>query len=162
MCRTNKYRQSWTCVVQTSVGSRGRVSYKLMLCFVSSQTVRGWLYHSDGRCTNTITGERVDTGVTWQDNSIIGVTACYDSGTVTFYKDHAVVHIFGNLRDQGHAFIELGVRTCVSVEVDLHTCVSGGVAYALARARAHVHTSKRHMRSCKHACVDVQLPNCEG
>ena len=73
-----------------------------------SQRARGWLYHSDGRCTNVISGERIDTGVSWGENCTIGVTACFESGTITFYKDNSVVHIFGNLRESGHAFLELG------------------------------------------------------
>jgi hypothetical protein len=73
-----------------------------------SQRVRGWLYHSDGRCTNAISGERIDTGVSWGENCTIGVTACFESGTITFYKDNSVVHIFGNLREPCQAFLELG------------------------------------------------------
>ena len=73
-----------------------------------SQRTRGWLYHSDGRCTNTISGESIDTGVSWGENCNVGVTACFESGTITFYKDNSVVHIFGSLREPCHVFLELG------------------------------------------------------
>ena len=70
-----------------------------------SSQIRGWVYHSDGRCTNFLSAERVDTGVAWGENCTIGVTACYESGTVTFYKDNSVVHIFGQLREPCRTFI---------------------------------------------------------
>jgi hypothetical protein len=135
-----------------------------------------WLYHSDGRCTNSITGEKVDTGMAWCGNNNLGmiscpllsaqfgfgcphacicvatackygiarallfahaaclcvylhvqhvttgVTVCYESATVTFYRDKKLVHIFGQLLLPTYAFIEIGVCVCVCVCVCVSLC----------------------------------------
>ena len=85
---------SWYVLLLSSVDAGTyltRVHFFLRACWClpvsgGSSNVRGWLYHSDGRCTNFISGERVETGMPWGENSTIGITACYDSGTVTFYN----------------------------------------------------------------------------
>ena len=71
-------------------------------------SIRGWTYGSNGRCSNSISGERVETGVTWGAGSRVGVSACFESGTITFFHEDTVAHIFGSLsRERCRAFVEV-------------------------------------------------------